>query len=117
MLVFRNASDWAQYRAASVHGGGDLVQALKQVAPLLKLHVLLGATHSTDAIKTKDYKSFGPLHKFTLSDGENVLGMFAARGSAGLFELRNAINQSITNARGGGQRRSSPGGAVGRYAA
>ena len=68
LLVFRNSSDWAQYRTASVHRGGDIVQAMKAVTPLIKLHVMLSAVHVTDEVKAKEYKTFGPLHHFTLSE-------------------------------------------------
>ena len=68
LLVFRNSSDWAQYRTASVHRGGDIVQAMKAVTPLIKLHIMLSAVHVTDEVKAKEYKTFGPLHHFTLSE-------------------------------------------------
>merc|ERR1719482_2127133 len=68
LLVFRNSSDWAQYRTASIHRGGDIVQAMKAMTPLIKLHIMLSAVHVTDEVKAKEYKTFGPLHHFTLSD-------------------------------------------------
>ena len=86
LLVFRNSSDWAQYRTASVHRGGDIVQAMKAVTPLIKLHIMLSAVHKTDEVKAKEYKTFGPLHHFTLSETgaegkEKVIAKFASRGA------------------------------------
>ena len=120
LLVFRNSSDWAQYRTASVHRGGDIVQAMKAVTPLIKLHVMLSAVHVTDEVKAKEYKTFGPLHHFTLSETgaegkEKVIAKFASRGARRCLDLRSAINAGIRNARGGGSFRSSGGDATGRY--
>ena len=120
LLVFRNSSDWAQYRTASVHRGGDIVQAMKAVTPLIKLHVMLSAVHVTDEVKAKEYKTFGPLHHFTLSETgaegkEKVIAKFASRGARECLDLRSAINAGIRNARGGGSFRSSGGDATGRY--
>ena len=120
LLVFRTSSDWAQYRTASVHRGGDLVQAMKAVTPLIKLHVMLGGGHATDDVKAKEYKTFGGLHHFTLVEtkgngDEKVIAKFASRGARECLDLRGAINAGIRNARGGSSFRSG-GPAQGRYA-
>ena len=121
LLVFRNSSDWAQYRTASVHRGGDIVQAMKAVTPLIKLHIMLSAVHVTDEVKAKEYKTFGPtfgpLHHFTLSETsaegkEKVVAKFASRGARECLDLRGAINAAV---RSGGASRSGGGDAVGRY--
>ena len=121
LLVFRNSSDWAQYRTASVHRGGDIVQAMKAVTPLIKLHIMLSAVHVTDEVKAKEYKTFGPtfgpLHHFTLSETsaegkEKVVAKFASRGARECLDLRGAINAAV---RSGGASRSGGGDAVARY--
>ena len=117
LLVFRNSSDWAQYRTASIHRGGDIVQAMKAVTPLIKLHIMLSAVHVTDEVKAKEYKTFGPLHHFTLSETsaegkEKVVAKFASRGARECLDLRGAINAAV---RSGGASRSGGGDAVGRY--
>ena len=119
--MFRNSSDWAQYRTASVHRGGDIVQAMKAVTPLIKLHIMLSAVHVTDEVEAKEYKTFGPtfgpLHHFTLSETsaegkEKVVAKFASRGARECLDLRGAINAAV---RSGGASRSGGGDAVGRY--
>ena len=123
LLVFRSSSDWAQYRNAAVHGGGDvdIIQALKNVSSLLKKHVMLTGAHKCSPIKMKDYKAVGALHHFTLEEANNaVVAKFAAKHDAPLFELRAAIATAIRNARGGGgDYGAAPpnADAVGRYAA
>lgn len=123
LLVFRSSSDWAQYRNAAVHGGGDvdIIQALKNVSSLLKKHVMLTGAHKCSPIKMKDYKAVGALHHFTLEEANNaVVAKFAAKHDAPLFELRAAIATAIRNARGGGGDYGAPppnADAVGRYAA
>merc|ERR1719160_47411 len=117
LLVFRNSSDWAQYRTASIHRGGDIVQAMKAMTPLIKLHIMLSAVHVTDEVKAKEYKTFGPLHHFTLSETsaegkEKVVAKFASRGARECLDLRGAINAAV---RSGGASRSDGGDAVGRY--
>merc|ERR1719213_707806 len=119
LLVFRNSSDWAQYRTASIHRGGDIVQAMKAVTPLIKLHIMLSAVHKTDEVKAKEYNTFGPLHHFTLSETgaegkEKVIAKFASRGARECLDLRSAIEAGIRNARNGSFR-SSCGDATGRY--
>lgn len=116
LLVFRSQSDWNAYRNANVHTSPstDVVQALKAVQELVKLHVRFATNLRCTPIKIKSYKGFGNLNHFTLETANgNVVAKLACTTESPLFQLRSAITLGCRAAEGLPEQRDDL--AHGRY--